>query len=1419
MAESDVTKKLLSLHDMGKTIEKEKGSNPLKIGYPILVHQNATSAQCFAAPLFIWEIELISNQNKWTFRASHDAPSKNHALSGLIEARGIAINLDSLYDRFTDGQSLETFSSDYHNAIQHFKDSNPGILPNDVPSTNRLNRIPYPNKASLVSERASTNQFQLLNSALLGKFEEGKLNIIRDLETHNDGIEDLSNGSIPTASLGANKIDPSQASIIQDIIAGNHVVLHGPPGTGKSQSITAVITAAVSSGHSVAVVCQKLAALEVIESNLKELGIQKGVAKITDATKDRRKIVDLTREIYEYWRDQRSEIQSNEDAYSCLSDAINKSKKANQAYLGTTTYTFRDAIARLHSIESLLTESGQIDLLRNPPITECLHQWSSAFNRSLEDARRLEIQFLEVKDALPLIDLINENTKTAQIRPDLNLIKELLESRKEEKRTELNAREKLKEVVKEERERLSKLVEEIGNLLNATKSILSSGSREVRASIISKHFDSLDSRGFSFLIEELENFLETLHNLDNDKYLLQRNPQFEQWTKSSFVTKALLKLFNKEAKTVLTDWRFLQKQLKHLKLHANDDFNSIGKEVRAFIPQLQALYTRYQRLSTTESDNVPGIELTALQSMSSWWIQVAETPESYESIDLVSDLQSTIKAASNSIYQIDENIRSIQWLTTEGHEALMLHPEGGVFDRLDQYSIKLAQLKNWMESCNSMGLKPHNFAGLCSEWIEYHTLKYIIQNWENLELLPQSHEAIRQIEAEVSKVQEGVRQGAKLAIHKHFGEGVRLIEQHNAVFSFKQEFAKTGKNRKSLRKIFHRHPLGMTKLFPIVLTTPEVICNLFEGRKEVFDILIFDEASQVELQDSATSLLKGRCVVVAGDEHQMPPSHYFKSSFENLFEEDEDEDDINHGADIEVESLLEFCQQQPRFKSRYLDFHYRSQHPLLIQFSNHAIYSRLEIRPTKDHYYPIQLIDVQGTWENQHNLAEIDQILSLLKNFNFLQAKAPKILIATLNVTQRTKMIRAIQTAKSSSDFRRSIEPLEDAGLTVKNLENLQGDECDILIISIGYGRTPTGKFSRSYGAINQKHGYRLLNVLITRARQKVILFNSIPEAIHSQYEQELVNENIGVWSRGLLHAYIQYGLAITKQDSNRISSVLGFLRTVCLNKSNETQESTRFNGESFEESIRKTLLTQFQESEIRRSDSTLGIKVDMVIEPKLCPGLKIAIECDGEKFHHGWQNQLADFHKENLLKAAGIPLVRVWSRNWWMDALNTRHQLFNEINAIIKEWSQPSEVIPFWLQNIPSENTTSIATKSDFEIEEVCEPISNSGRSQIVDIPTARTHLPEVPPNHVLAPCLVTVEAMNNSSSLQIKYLFLSDHDSGFKGHSRDEWKAIAQKSGKMATFGEESELYNAFKGTRVDDIVQFRTNIFRVAELEFDY
>ena len=139
-------------------------------------------------------------------------------------------------------------------------------------------------------------RLSLINGALLGKFAEGKINIIRDLATNEEGLEDLPEGNISTASLGANRLDPSQASAIIDINQGEHLVLHGPPGTGKSQSITALVTAAVAQHLRVAVVCQKMAALEVIESNLKELGVNSGIAKIINPIKDRRSIIDQARD-------------------------------------------------------------------------------------------------------------------------------------------------------------------------------------------------------------------------------------------------------------------------------------------------------------------------------------------------------------------------------------------------------------------------------------------------------------------------------------------------------------------------------------------------------------------------------------------------------------------------------------------------------------------------------------------------------------------------------------------------------------------------------------------------------------------------------------------------------------------------------------------------------------------------------------------------------------------------------------------------------------------------------------------------------------------------------------------------------------------------------------------------------------------
>ena len=276
-------------------------------------------------------------------------------------------------------------------------------------------------------------------------------------------------------------------------------------------------------------------------------------------------------------------------------------------------------------------------------------------------------------------------------------------------------------------------------------------------------------------------------------------------------------------------------------------------------------------------------------------------------------------------------------------------------------------------------------------------------------------------------------------------------------------------------------------------------------------------------------------------------------------------------------------------------------------------------------------------------------------------------------------MIRALEAEKHSA-FRDHLARLEEAGLNVKNLENLQGDECDVLIISIGYGKTPTGKFSRTYGAINQKHGYRLLNVLITRARHKVAVFNSIPEEVHSMFEHELAAGSQGLWSRGLLHAYIQYAAAIAQGDTARMQRVLDILKENAFHKSDSTKATEATFDSPFEEEVWDVLRRKFEEDEIQLQEPSMGFGIDMVVKPKRFPGLKIAVECDGEAYHSGWQNQLADFHREQLLRGAGYEFVRIWSRNWWMDARNSQNQLLQEIDGIMEGWSSTADPLPDWI-------------------------------------------------------------------------------------------------------------------------------------------
>lgn len=482
--------------------------------------------------------------------------------------------------------------------------------------------------------------------------------------------------------------------------------------------------------------------------------------------------------------------------------------------------------------------------------------------------------------------------------------------------------------------------------------------------------------------------------------------------------------------------------------------------------------------------------------------------------------------------------------------------------------------------------------------------------------------------------------------------------------------------RHSLRQIVNHDIDLFTSCFPIILTTPDVCSTLFLNRRKYFDIVMFDEASQLRLEDNLPALLKGKQVVIAGDEHQMPPSNYFSKIFEGSlededeFEEEEEQERLLDNSLLGCESLLEFGEQL-QFQKSYLDFHYRSRHSYLIDFSNHAFYNgRLKPLPNQFNYKPINYIQVDGTFSDHTNELEAEMVLSIIENnVNPLpNGEYPSVGVATFNIAQRNLILSKIYERNKFPkyrDFNNKMLHLQEQGFFVKNLENIQGDERDIIILSTTYGINKDGKFAHRFGPLNQIKGYRLLNVIITRAKYKVYVCSSIPEDVFLDYNQYLVTQGDNN-RRGAFFAYLAYAKAVSEGNDKLRERVLEDL------SANIKEEIKLGNalGElesPFEEEVYQVLVNYFGENKITPQVKYAGFRIDMVYDSGKSAVPKIAIECDGAAYHSSKEAYLNDIYRQKILEGNGFVFHRIWSTNWWRNPKNEAKRLINFIEKTSK--------------------------------------------------------------------------------------------------------------------------------------------------------
>ena len=471
-----------------------------------------------------------------------------------------------------------------------------------------------------------------------------------------------------------------------------------------------------------------------------------------------------------------------------------------------------------------------------------------------------------------------------------------------------------------------------------------------------------------------------------------------------------------------------------------------------------------------------------------------------------------------------------------------------------------------------------------------------------------------------------------------------------------------------IRKMMDLYGSYLLKLFPCWLLSPESVSTIFPLEKNMFDIILFDEASQVFIENTLPTIYRGKYIVVAGDSKQLRPTATFMKRY--LGNDSEDELDLATQAALEVESLLDLATS--RYTSTNLTYHYRSKNEELINFSNHAFYDgKLQIAPNISKNVgnkPIERIKVNGKWVGRRNQEEANAIVALLKKLIKNKRNKSSIGIITFNTEQEYAIEDAIdKECQKDSAFRDAYireqnrkENGEDISIFIKNLENVQGDERDIIIFSIGYARNEYGKVVAHFGPLSAEGGENRLNVAITRAKEKIYVVTSIEP-------EELAVEGTKNAGPKIFKSYLKYVRAVSNKKKKEAEFILDSFKPTLP----QSQEVVVENN--LEKYIKDDLIKLGYDVETNLGNTNYKLSL-AVYDAKLDRYL-LGIECDYSAFKSSDSILERDVYRNKFLESRGWKIMRVWSRDWWLNKNKVISNIVKAINASKKELEANAQI------------------------------------------------------------------------------------------------------------------------------------------------
>ena len=1068
--------------------------------------------------------------------------------------------------------------------------------------------------------------------------------------------------------------DPSQIAVIEDVKAGRNVVVQGPPGTGKSQTITNLIAEALAANKTVLFVSEKMAALEVVKSRLDEAGLGPFCLELHSRKANKKAVLaELQRAL------KSQELPPAADTVLDEHESLKKELNLYACELGRPVGKLGLTPFQLYGMkQKALThfEAANREVPSLPAIPDAATLTDTEVVEAVTALRDLAY-------AMPIVQPVGSHPWRH------SALKRMLPHEESDLRELLahvrSAAEEVMagcaEIVALSGAREAVRLADVDRLIEAASVLARAASPTEIAVLLNADWNE-PNEAAEILIQRIEDWqtaradwLRTFTAVAVDGDLRSQAGEF------AHLAGRLFRIFDRR-------YRMLRKQLVAA-------YAKAAPKTAEMVANLADLAKHQERRDELRSDShgaalfgnrwrAEASDCDGLRDFAKWIVKFREYLISKALTEKAIEIAASRSDNALIASQIDNLRRSVD-LLRERLSAFVTRTQldtnatfGCSAGDLDLKELS-ARVSSWKEKVSDL-----------FRWAQFNAARAALQSTaaapierliiedriSDVDVQPVFHAALadsllraafneraplgsfvgelhekkiarfREIDGDLMRLN---RARLSRRLHERRPQIGGGASRHSEVGILLGEFNRR-RGHMAIRKLLSQAGGLIQRIKPCFLMSPLSIAQFLNPRGTRFDLIVFDEASQVRPEDAVGALLRGEQLVVMGDVQQLPPTSFFDTLGGDRDRDDEDSDEPQVASVTDVESILHQCARS--YPTKMLNWHYRSRHESLIAISNSLFYENaLHVYPSSIDWADdigLQFVHLPHTLydrgKSSMNRLEAQAVAAAAIE-HYRHSPGKSLGVGTFNIKQQQAILEEIEVQlRAHPEMELLFKSDKWEHFFVKNLETIQGDERDVILISVGYGRDSAGKLSLNFGPVNRDGGERRLNVLMSRARERCVVFSNFTAS-------ELSLDSTA--SKGLL----------------TLKSFLEFAQTRQLPRDMQSRDDT---DSPFEDAVASVLRSHGHE--VRVQVGCAGFRVDLaVVDPRERGRYLLGIECDGAKYHSSPVARDRDRLRQQILESLGWTIYRIWSTDWYRNRADTTDRM---LAAIENAKNMPRRVI-----------------------------------------------------------------------------------------------------------------------------------------------